>query len=79
MKKIKKLLETFKSWDALEIIEREIENGSENCKYYIEAAHIYRGVGEMTKAIDYYKKAKEKGCEDAEKYIKTIEKILKKI
>ncbi len=79
MKKIKKLLETFKSWDALEILEKEIENGSENCKHYIEAAHIYRGVGEMTKAIDYYKKAKEKGCDEVEKYINTIENILNKL
>ncbi len=78
MKKIKKLIEKFKYWDALEIIEKEIENNSNDCSYYFEAGHIYRGVGEMEKALSNYEKAKELGCEEADKYIETIKIILKK-
>ena len=76
MKKIKKLLETFKYWDALEILEKEINDGSENCEYLLEAGHIYRGVGELKKAFEYYKKAKELGCNNAERYISIVDKIL---
>ena len=76
MRKIEKLLETFKYWEALEILEKEIKNGSENCEYYLEAGHIYRGVGEMYKALSFYENAVKKGCKEAGDYLEITKKLL---
>ena len=76
MKKVKKMIEKFDYWSAIEYMERGIKEGRRRGDYFLELGHLYRGVGEMKKARDYYKKAMELGVKEAEEFERLTEILL---
>ncbi len=76
MKRVKKMIEKFDYWSAIEYMEREIKEGRRRGDYLLELGHLYRGVGEMKKARDYYKEAMESGVKEAEEFERLTEILL---
>ncbi len=74
--KIKKAIEKFNYWEAIEILEKEREKGSISGEELFELANLYRGVGEMEKALSIFEEANEKGFNEAERYIKALTRIV---
>ncbi len=68
MKKVRKLIEKFDYWSAIEYMEREISEGKEKGDFFLELGHLYRGVGEIKKAREYYSKGVKAGVEEAKDY-----------
>ncbi len=68
MKKVKKMIEKFDYWSAIEFMEKELDEGKERGDYYFELGHLYRGVGEIEKAREYYLRAVNLGVEEAKRF-----------
>ena len=56
--KVQKSIEKLDYWPAIEILEREEGERGESL---MTLGHLYRGVGDMAKARECYRKAQEKG------------------
>ncbi len=74
--KIKKMIEKFNYWDAIEELERLRAEKKADGEELLELAHLYRGVGDMEKALRIYEEAKEMGVNEAIKFIETTKIIL---
>ena len=77
MKKVKKMIEKFDYWSAIEYMEKEISEGKLKGDYFFELGHLYRGVGEIKKAKEYYEKALELGIKEAGEFKELTEILLK--
>ncbi len=77
MKRVKKMIEKFDYWSAIEYMEKELNEGKIKGDYFLELGHLYRGVGEIKKARDYYKRAMELGVNEAEEFEKLTEILLR--